>query len=204
MNLSAAPLVRIAVAAAALVAFTASALAAPGGDPKTVIDENYKDLSTMTEAAQNQADIDKGVRKMLEGVVDYDLFSARTLKGTWTELSDADKARFKEKFTNLVIKTYAKRFKPQTKFSVEFRKKTEYTDDDKTSAKVYTVVKSSKIAADVDYLFQPSKKNAWRSADIIIDGVSMALNWRKSFRRIVQKDGFEALLKRIDKQLAKK
>ncbi len=203
MNVSAAPLLRIIAVTATLFAFSASAFAAPGGDPKAVVEVNYKDLSAMTEAAQNQADINKGVRKMLEGVVDYDLFSARTLKGTWQGLSDADKERFKDKFTALVIKTYAKRFKPKTKFSVEYRKATTYADD-KASAKVYTVVKSSKIAADVDYLFKPTKADKWRAADIIIDGVSMALNWRKSFRRIIKKSGFDALLARIDKQLAKK
>ena len=181
-------------------------MAAEAGDPREVVASNYKDLAAKTEAAATHEDIVSALKTMLAGIVNYDQFAARTLKGVWKGLKATDKDRFKDKFTRLVIKTYAKRFKPKTKFSVTFRKDTEWLDEARTAATVFTVVAGAKVSADVDYLFKPTQiagAQVWRAADIVIDGVSMALNWRKSFRRIVNRDGFEALLARIDKQLAK-
>ena len=45
---------------------------------------------------------------------------------------------------------------------------------------------------------------AWRAVDITIDEVSMARNWRGQFRRILDRDGFDVLIQKIEKKANKR
>jgi phospholipid transport system substrate-binding protein len=42
-------------------------------------------------------------------------------------------------------------------------------------------------------------KGGWRIVDITIDGVSTVQNYRSSFNRIIQKEGIEGLIRRLEK-----
>lgn len=193
--------------AIAIIPLTAYAAQHPSGDPKTVVEKNQKKLIEYAAKAKDQDELTKGMKKILAAMVDYELFAAKTLKSSWPTLSRADRDRFKTSFVKLVVKTYAKRFKPKTRFTVEYKAATKWLDATKTLAEVLTIVKGAKISVDVSYEFRPStdgKGPVWRASDIIIDGVSMARNWRKPFTNIIKKKGFEELIRRIDKQVDKK
>lgn len=192
------------VLATSLVTSAAHA-APPAGDPADRVREVSKAISDLAAGATDHGKMVADIQSVLAGMIDYDAFSARTLKGTWETLAEADRARFKDKFTALVTNTYAKRFKVGARFRVELRGATEWTGGAKDRAKVRTTVHGDKAAADVDYLFLASEAGgqlAWRAYDIIVDEVSMALNWRKQFKRIIDKQGFEALLHKIDKKVS--
>lgn len=154
------------------------------------------------ETTEREALVDK-VLAYLDTFIDYDGFSERTLKTTWPTLDTAQKERFKDRFKRLVIRTYAKRFTPGVAFGVEYRGNASFVNEEKTEARVRTTVRGEKVAADVDYLLTLVEGDAWRAIDIVIDDVSMALNWRRQFERIVKKDGFDALIAKIDERIAK-
>ena len=197
-----APLIAIALVGA--VATTASAR--PAGDPASLVQKASKAISDIAAGATDHGQMVTDIRAQLAALIDYQAFSARTLKGNWDSLSDADKARFSDKFKALITHTYAKRFKVGSRFDVTMRSETEWRGEQKDQGVVKTTIKGTRAAADVDYLFVASTtdgKPAWRAADIIIDEVSMARNWRKQFKRIIARDGFEALLAKIDKKVAK-
>jgi ABC-type transporter MlaC component len=142
----------------------------------------------------------------LDTFIDYDAFAERTLKTTWPKLSSPQRELFKSSFRKLVIRTYAKKFNPGARFSVDYRGDAVFPAANKTEARVRTTVRHDKIAADVDYLLVRRAVggiDAWRAADITIDDVSMALNWRGPFEKIVARDGFDALIRTIDGKTAK-
>jgi phospholipid transport system substrate-binding protein len=39
----------------------------------------------------------------------------------------------------------------------------------------------------------------WRIVDIVVDGVSTVQNYRSSFSRIIQKEGIDGLIKRLER-----
>jgi phospholipid transport system substrate-binding protein len=178
--------------------FGGTAFAAPA-TPKERVDAVYGHIKQAAETAETQDKLIELVTSELDGFIDYEAFSARTLRTSWPDLTAAQKAIFIDRFKRLIIKTYAKKFQPKTVFTVEHR--SESLNKDKTEATVKTTVRGAKVAADVDYLLSLDPKKGPMAFDIIIDEVSMALNWRKQFERIIAKDGFDALIARIDKRV---
>lgn len=183
----------------------ASALAPrPTGDPREVVAKTSGQIVTIAHQAKDQASMLVEMTKVLDVMLDYDAFAEKTLKGTWDTLSPQDRQRFIEKFKQLIIRVYAKRFKPGVQFTVTERGPTSWSDADKREGEVKTVISGNRVTADVDYRFGVSRvgdTTEWRASDIVIDGVSMMLNWRSQFRTVIQKQGFEALLGKIDKRI---
>jgi len=189
-----------------LLAATACAAAAEPPGPKDRIDAVYGHIKTMANTATTQDELTDLVTAELDTFINYEAFSARTLRTSWGSLSPEQKATFMDRFKRLVIRTYAKKFQPKTEFSVEYRGDPAFTNPDKTDATVKTTVRGKKAAADVDYLVglaDNGGRKAWRAYDIIVDEVSMALNWRQQFEKIIAKEGFDSLITKIDKKLDK-
>lgn len=180
--------------------FPSLAFAAPSS-PQALIEDAYTAIQKATDLAQSQDELIEQVTPLLNDLIDYEAFSERTLKKTWPSLSGLEKESFISSFKSLISSTYAKKFSPKTQFSVSYRDKSELSD---TLTLIKSTVKSKKVAADVDYLISTEAENkSPKVIDITIDEVSMALNWRRQFERIVEKDGFPALIEKIDERSGK-
>jgi len=178
--------------------FAGSAFAAPPS-AKDRVDAVYGHIKKAAETAETQDKLVELVTTELDAFIDYEAFSARTLRTSWPTLTADQKATFIDRFKRLIIKTYAKKFQPKTVFEVEHRG--ESVNADKTEVTLKTTVRGKKVAADVDYQMSLDAKKGPRAIDIVIDEVSMALNWRKQFERIIAKDGFDALISKINKRV---
>ena len=193
-------------AALALLALSTTAVAAEPPTPKDRLDVIYGHIKQMAETATTQDELTTLVTAELDGFIDYQAFSARTLKTSWGTLTTAQRATFIDRFKRLVIRTYAKKFQPKTEFTVEYRGEPVFSNPQKTDATLKTTVRGKKAAADVDYQLawgDVAGKQAWRAYDIIVDEVSMALNWRQQFEKIIAKEGFDSLIAKIDKKVEK-
>jgi phospholipid transport system substrate-binding protein len=179
----------------ATLTVASSALALP--TPKERVDTIYGHVKKAAETAETQDKLIELVTGELDTFIDYGAFSARTLKTSWSKLTEAQRATFVDRFKRLIIKTYAKKFQPKTVFSIEHRGE---VADKETGVVIKTTVRGAKVAADVDYLIVVGTGGP-KAVDIVIDEVSMALNWRKQFERIIAKDGFDALIVRINKRV---
>ena len=172
--------------------------------PKLRIDGIYALIQAASAKADTQDQLVTEVTAHLDGLIDYEGFAARTLKTSWPKLTPTQRDVFMAKFKALVIRTYAKRFQPKSAFTIEHRGEPGFLNAEKTEAKVQTTVHGKKVAADVDYMlvFRPEKKN-WFAFDFVVDDVSMSLNWRGQFEKIIAKEGFDSLIAKIDKKIQK-
>lgn len=196
----------LALSLIALVAASTCAVAAEPPTPKDRIDAIYGHIKAMADTATTQDELTNLVTAELDTFINYEAFSARTLKTSWGSLTPEQKATFMDRFKRLVIRTYAKKFQPKTEFTIEYRGEPDFTNTGKTEATVKTTVRGKKAAADVDYLValgESGGKKTWRAFDIIVDEVSMALNWRQQFEKIIAKEGFDSLITKINKKLDK-
>jgi|GEM_PF-1078417 len=195
---------------------SASAYAAAPGDgddakrvpplgPKDRIDAVYKTIAEATQTVSTQDELVEKLTTTLDGLMDYEAFAKRTLKRSWPTLTKEQRAIFMDRFKKLVVVVYAKRFKPRTAFEVGWREDgVKYRSDEKKQAKVMSVIKGSSLAADVDYYMNlggTDSPDRWWVYDFEIDKVSMALNWRRRFENIIKKDGFDALIAKIQRRI---
>jgi len=181
-----------------------SALAAEP-NPKERIEAVYAEITLATQEAEDQEALTARLTVILDGLMDYPAFAQRTLRASWPELSREQREIFIDRFKRLVVKIYGKRFRPRTEFAVSYRNDgLRYRNEARTAARVDTTIRGRRVAADVDYYFVKgggSNSERWFVFDFEIDSVSMALNWRRQFERIIAQDGFDALIERIEERV---
>jgi phospholipid transport system substrate-binding protein len=184
-----------------LVMFASTpALATNVQDPKVLVDQTYSKVMEIALNVEDQSTLVEGLTSTLDGLLDYDAFSRKALKGTWDTLNRREMRQFVPLFKKLVIQTYAKRFKPKTVFRVSYREETKWLDEEQRNALVLSTVHGERMAADVTYHLRRTGSQ-WRVVDLEVDEVSMALNWRKQFARIIKRDGFKALCDKLKKKV---
>ena len=193
---------------------TSSALAAPPApaettapDPKQRIADVYAGVTKATQTVATQDELVTALTVTLDDLMDYEAFARRTLKTSWPTLTKVQRDTFMDRFKKLVVVVYAKRFKPRTAFDVGWREGgVKYKTEAKAEAKVMSTIKGGSVSADVDYYLTfggTATKGRWFVYDFEIDQVSMALNWRKRFESIIKKDGFAALITKIEARIEK-
>ena len=72
---------------------------------------------------------------------------------------------------------------------------------DPTHAEVGFVARHLMVAKVPGRFTDVSGTKSWRAYDIIVDEVSMALNWRQQFDKIIQNEGFDSLIAKINKKV---
>lgn len=177
--------------------------AAPAGDPVAQVKSATADIQQIAAEAKEQGPMVAKIEVVMKRLVDYEQFSAATMKKHWPDLNSDQRVRFVDAFKSLITNTYAKRFQPGASFKTTYRGETEFMGDGRNRASVKTTVHGEKAAADVDYVFLASTLNgkaAWRVVDIIVDEVSMVRNWRSQFSKVMKREGFESLLTKIGKK----
>ena len=183
--------------------FGAPAANASSPDPAQArVAQAYGEIQKLAAEAKDAQAMTSSMDGVMSQLVDYDAFARRTLKGTWKTLSGRERARFKKAFKALILKTYARRFKPGATFEVTWRGEPRPLDETGATVEVRSTVAGQKASADVDYIMVRNSK-AWRAHDIVVDEVSMAMNWRKQFKSIIAKSGFNSLVERIEKKVKK-
>jgi len=137
----------------------------------------------------------KQLKELINKIIDFEEMSKIALDKYWTSLSKDEKSEFVSAFAELVKRSSIK------KLDI-FRAVIEYkeikVDDD--SAFVHTVAFYKRTKTNVDYRFH-RKNNKWFVTDFLIDEVSTAQSYKRSFRKIIRKYGFKGLMERLKKKL---
>lgn len=187
---------------AGFVAYSAPALAGdPIAETKKIIDDETSGIRALVLEAKDDASLQEGVKKRMERFVDFEEFGRLCLGKRWKKLDDKQQALYLEEFRKLLQRTYLRRFKRGNDFKVTFRGEPRVNDKG-DRIEVRTTIAGTEATADVDYRFH--KVDVWKAYDIIVDEVSIMRNYRKSFIRVLKKDGFDALIEKMQKKTGEK
>jgi len=162
--------------------------------PKTIIEDSTRKIHELVLASKDDEDMRSKVKGLLEGFMDFEEFGKLCMGKEWDKLSADQRSRYLVEFKALLERTYLKRFKAGKPFTVTFRGDTRMN---KTGdrAEVRTTITADNVGADIDYRFH--SRDGWKVYDILVDEVSMMRNFRKSFLKVMRKDGFDALLQKM-------
>ncbi|MGC4092158.1 MAG: ABC transporter substrate-binding protein [Polyangiaceae bacterium] len=97
---------------------------------------------------------------------------------------------------------YRKSLKRISDYNVEFKGETPSEGGQivRTVAKSRTDARQEPLS--IDYVVH-EVNGKWRVADIVTEGSSLVANYRNQFRRIIKKNGFPELMKRMKTKLDK-
>lgn len=172
----------------------------PADGPRSIVAARYEQIKGICAETIDEEKMREKIKALTVDFVDYEEFSRLTIKRAWKDLSASQRTEFVEWFQRLIQATYARHFKPRQDIAVTYRGETKYKGE---KAQVQTTLQFEKSAVDVDYRFHKhgvatdAKAADWWVYDLVIDEVSLMRNYRGQFRKILKKDGFEALMAKV-------
>lgn len=137
------------------------------------------------------------LKTLINGVVDFQAMGKQALGPFWADLSSEQRTEFVDVFRDIV--------RAQSLSDLEvYNSKVTYKTIDVTgdSAFVRTTTQYKGTSANVDYVLE-RENGEWLAQDIIIDDVSTAESYARSFQTVVRKKGFDALMQTLRKKREK-
>ncbi|BDG10371.1 MlaC/ttg2D family ABC transporter substrate-binding protein [Anaeromyxobacter paludicola] len=135
------------------------------------------------------------LEKLLTRTVDLRAMAKAALGHNWDKMTESQRKR--------LIGAFEKRFRSATTGDVEGYRSTEiaYKPEEKAGEDVVKVPTEMTIQGEPTEISYAMRKGSegWRIEDIVVDGVSTVANYRSSFARIINKDGVEALISKLEK-----
>lgn len=142
----------------------------------------------------------KEIAAVFDRMLDYDRLAQESLGSEWEKRTPEERKEFQSLLTQLVQRAYRKNLRKTLDFEVNFKGQ----DTAKNGYLVQTVARHKTDARQepvtIDYALH-QVQGQWRVYDIITEGSSLVANYRSQFRRIINKQGFSAVLERMRKKL---
>jgi phospholipid transport system substrate-binding protein len=147
---------------------------------------------------------DKKVADVLAKMLDYDHLARQSLASHWNDLSDPQRNEFTDVLRQLVQRSYERNIKEILDFNVDYLG--EEARDAGRTVVVRTRASPKTNKGDepvtIDYwMDQPDGK--WRVVDIVTEDSSLVSNYKSQFHRTIQKEGYAALIRKMNDRLAK-
>lgn len=147
------------------------------------------------------ADRDRKVAQVLDSMIDYDALAKRSLAGHWDDLSAAQRKEFSGLLKQLVQRSYQKNIQGILDWNVEYL--SEEPADPGVTVHTRATSKTNPRAdpVTIDYALA-ERSGSYRVDDIVTEGSSLVGNYKNQFNRILQKDGYDALIRRMRQKIA--
>jgi len=143
------------------------------------------------------------VRKLVGGFLDYGELARRALARHWDTLTPKQHEEFTETLRQLVERNYLRQVHGNANYNIKFEKEEKAGNEATVDATLHTISRGKKVDIALEYKLL-GKEGKWAVYDVLTDEQSMLENYRAEFNKIIAKDGFDALLKRMKKKLEEK
>lgn len=176
-----------------------------GPGTKTVRGANEKVAAMLRQnskpGSSEERTLVDGATKSLRGFLDIEELGRLAMQDHWTRLSQGERSEYTSLLRKLIETNYVKGLRANLDYRVRYlgeQQRGEYLV-------VMTVIESERkgrsYSIEVDYLLRKDG-DAWRTFDVITDGVGLVENYRAMFNSIMGKSGIDGLLGRMRKKLA--
>jgi phospholipid transport system substrate-binding protein len=159
-------------------------------------DKEIKDLVGPKGTTYTQKQKDK-LKDIINDIVDYGAMAKVALQKTYDTLSTSQRKEFVDTFSQVI------RDQSLNKLDI-YRAKITYKKIDVTgdSAYVKTVAELQNVRTPVSYTME-RKSGKWYITDFIIDNVSTAKSYQRTFQNYLAKKGYESLLAVLKKRISR-
>jgi phospholipid transport system substrate-binding protein len=145
------------------------------------------------------------VRKIVGSFLDYGELAKRSLARHWDGLAPKQREEFSSTLRDLVERSYLRQLHGNANYNIKYEKEAveKAANEATVDAVLHTVARGKKVEIALQYKMI-GKDGHWLVYDVLTDEQSMLENYRAEFNKIIAKDGFDALLKRMKKKLDEK
>jgi phospholipid transport system substrate-binding protein len=179
------------------------AASSPLGELKKSNDQLDKLLKKKYPAWSPESEAQKAaVRKLVGGFLDYRELAHRALAKHWETLTAGQRQEFVATLRELVERSYLKQVSGDPNYNIKYEKEEKAEGEATVEATLATMARGKKVK--IALIYKLIHKDHWLVYDVITDEQSMLENYRAEFNKIINKDGFDVLLKRMKKKLDEK
>jgi len=140
------------------------------------------------------------VKKLVGSFLDYGELARRSLARHWDGLSAKQRDEFVSTLRQLVERSYLKQVHGNAAYNIKYDKETKNGGEADVTGVLNTTARGKKVKIALEYKML-WKAEHWVVYDVVTDEQSMLENYRAEFNKIINKEGFDALMKRMNKKL---
>jgi len=196
-------------ASSALAAEPAPAAAPPAGSsPMAELKKSNlaldKALSKNRPNWSPEAELQRSeVRKIVGGFLDYGELARRALARHWDPLTPKQREEFVNTLRELVERSYLRQIHGNAAYNIKYDKEEKNGNEATVFATLNTTARGKKVVIALEY-HMLYKDGHWVVYDVVTDDQSMLENYRAEFNKIINKESFDALLKKMKNKLDEK
>jgi phospholipid transport system substrate-binding protein len=142
------------------------------------------------------------VKKLVGSFLDYGELAKRSLGKHWDKLTPKQRDEFVETLRQLVERSYLRQIHGSANYNIKYDKEEKNSTEATVYATLNTVARGKKTKVALEY--KMLWKDRWVVYDVVTDEQSMLENYRAEFNKIINRDGFDALLKKMKHKLEEK
>jgi phospholipid transport system substrate-binding protein len=143
------------------------------------------------------------VRKVANQLLDYGELGKRALGKHWDTITPKQRTEFVNTLRDLVERSYLRQVHGSPNYSIKYENETKTGNEASVTGTLLTTSRGKKVKIALEYKML-WKEDRWVVYDVVTDEQSMLENYRAEFNKIINKDGFDALMKRMKKKLEEK
>jgi phospholipid transport system substrate-binding protein len=167
-------------------------------DPLSSVESMVKSILEILEhPTMSLEEKKKQVSGRAQRFLSIDSMSQRTLGTYWSSATQEQRDHFIYLFTRILEETYLNRIDDYTGGTVRYLQ--QRVKDDR--AIVDTLIIADELELPVQYRMV-YEQESWRVFDIVIDGVSLIMNYRASYGEIIRRQGFDGLFRLMEERVA--
>jgi phospholipid transport system substrate-binding protein len=187
------------LAAIATPAFAAHPISAEAQsaapDAQRFLEARHHEVNRVLSQPPNDAR-NQRLEQLLDGLLDYQELARRALARHWEERSPAERQQFSDLLHELVSRSYKDNLQRTLSFEVQYLGEDQRGDSVVVRTRARNRQNRRAQPVEIDYVMHRDA-NGWRVYDVSTDGVSLVENYRTQFNRIIDREGFDGLLRRM-------
>ncbi len=151
-------------------------------------------LEVLRNAADARAVKEKKILSIVDEFFDYPELSKRTLANHWKAFSPEQQKEFTTLFGKLLANVYMDKVMQYTNEKVVFGKETKLSEN---TVEIQSEILTQGKSVPLNYRMISHGKEEWKVYDVVIEGISLVMNYRSQFREILSSKPPENLLKTL-------
>jgi len=181
------------------------ASASPMAELKRSNDKLEKLLSKSKPNWTPEAELQREeVRKVVGSFLDYAELGKRSLSRHWDGLTPKQRTEFTDTLRELVERSYLKQLRGgSANYTIKFEREEKAGSEATVFGTLLTTARGKKVKIALEYKML-WRGDHWVVYDVVTDEQSMLENYRAEFNKVINRDGFDGLLKKMKTKLAEK
>jgi phospholipid transport system substrate-binding protein len=140
------------------------------------------------------------IRDMVNAFLDYRELSKRSLGAHWDARTRREQDEFVAVLRDLIERNYVTQLRSNLDYDVRYQKE-DVSGEQATVTTMLRVAKNNRTAETQIVYKMRRVEGVWLVFDIITDDVSLIQNYRTQFNRIITRESYPALLKKMRRKL---